>query len=93
MRRSVRDNGTSLCFGIAFLLALAGQVIAGWTEFNRPSPRPWGGSPGHQGLASRCQAHGRCSAKSSAPSNRHDVCRESARSRHRLSGMHDFGAA
>lgn len=34
MRRFVRDNGISLGFGIAFLLALAGQAIAGWAEFN-----------------------------------------------------------
>ncbi|MEV7104007.1 DUF6766 family protein [Streptomyces atroolivaceus] len=34
MRRSVRDNGLSLGFGLAFLLALAGQAIAGHAEFN-----------------------------------------------------------
>lgn len=34
MRRFVRDNGLSLGFGIAFLLALGGQAIAGWAEFN-----------------------------------------------------------
>lgn len=34
MRRFVRDNGITLGFGCAFLLALAGQAIAGWTEFN-----------------------------------------------------------
>ncbi|WP_241845138.1 DUF6766 family protein [Streptomyces silvensis] len=34
VRRFVRDNGISLGFGIAFLLALAGQAIAGWAEFN-----------------------------------------------------------
>jgi hypothetical protein len=34
VRRFVRDNGLSLGFGIAFLLALAGQAIAGWAEFN-----------------------------------------------------------
>ncbi|MFJ6087842.1 DUF6766 family protein [Streptomyces sp. NPDC092369] len=34
MRRFVRDNGISLGFGIAFLLALAGQAIAGCAEFN-----------------------------------------------------------
>ncbi|MFB7031584.1 MULTISPECIES: DUF6766 family protein [unclassified Streptomyces] len=34
MRRFVRDNGLSLGFGIAFLLALAGQAIAGHAEFN-----------------------------------------------------------
>ncbi|MFF1516117.1 DUF6766 family protein [Streptomyces sp. NPDC058305] len=30
----MRDNGISLGFGIAFLLALAGQAIAGCAEFN-----------------------------------------------------------
>ncbi|WP_404199723.1 DUF6766 family protein [Streptomyces tauricus] len=30
----VRDNGISLGFGVAFLLALTGQAIAGWAEFN-----------------------------------------------------------
>ncbi|MEU2072289.1 DUF6766 family protein [Streptomyces anulatus] len=34
MRRFVRDNGLSLAFGLAFLLALAGQAIAGHAEFN-----------------------------------------------------------
>ncbi|WP_328886137.1 DUF6766 family protein [Streptomyces sp. NBC_00316] len=34
MRRFVRDNGLSLGFGIAFLFALAGQAVAGHTEFN-----------------------------------------------------------
>ncbi|MFH8573985.1 DUF6766 family protein [Streptomyces sp. NPDC017993] len=34
MRRFVRDNGLSLGFGVAFLLALAGQAIAGHAEFN-----------------------------------------------------------
>ncbi|GHA44788.1 hypothetical protein GCM10010372_50880 [Streptomyces tauricus] len=34
MRRFLRDNGISLGFGVAFLLALAGQAMAGWTEFN-----------------------------------------------------------
>ncbi|MGW7067245.1 DUF6766 family protein [Streptomyces sp. NPDC054855] len=34
VRRFVRDNGMSLGFGVAFLLALAGQAVAGWTEFN-----------------------------------------------------------
>ncbi|MFE9768849.1 DUF6766 family protein [Streptomyces sp. NPDC005808] len=33
-RRFLRDNGISLGFGIAFLLALAGQAIAGCAEFN-----------------------------------------------------------
>ncbi|MER5550482.1 DUF6766 family protein [Streptomyces sp. NPDC002793] len=33
-RRFVRDNGISLGFVIAFLLALAGQAIAGCAEFN-----------------------------------------------------------
>jgi hypothetical protein len=34
VRRFVHDNGISLGFGIAFLLALAGQAVAGWAEFN-----------------------------------------------------------
>ncbi|GEC03074.1 hypothetical protein SSP24_07290 [Streptomyces spinoverrucosus] len=34
MRRFVRENGLTLSFGIAFLLALAGHAIAGHTEFN-----------------------------------------------------------
>ncbi|MCC8482453.1 hypothetical protein LMJ41_31855 [Streptomyces globisporus] len=34
MRRFVRDNGLSLGFGLAFLLALAGQAVAGHAEFN-----------------------------------------------------------
>ncbi|GGK28014.1 hypothetical protein GCM10011583_70020 [Streptomyces camponoticapitis] len=34
MRCFVRDNGISLGFGIAFLLALAGQAVAGCAEFN-----------------------------------------------------------
>lgn len=34
MRRFVRDNGLGLGFGIAFLLALVGQAIAGHAEFN-----------------------------------------------------------
>ncbi|MFC8270645.1 DUF6766 family protein [Streptomyces cinereoruber] len=34
MRRFVRDNGLTLGFGIAFLLALAGQAVAGHAEFN-----------------------------------------------------------
>ncbi|MFJ9026467.1 DUF6766 family protein [Streptomyces sp. NPDC102259] len=34
MSRFVRDNGITLAFGFAFLLALTGQAIAGWTEFN-----------------------------------------------------------
>jgi hypothetical protein len=34
MRRFVRDNGISVGFGIAFLLALAGQAIAGYADFN-----------------------------------------------------------
>ncbi|MDQ0773494.1 hypothetical protein QF026_001960 [Streptomyces aurantiacus] len=33
-RRFLRDNGISLGFGIAFLLALAGQAVAGCAEFN-----------------------------------------------------------
>lgn len=34
LRRFVRDNGMSLGFGGAFLLALAGQAVAGCAEFN-----------------------------------------------------------
>jgi hypothetical protein len=34
VRRFARDNGISLGFGITFLLALAGQAIAGCAEFN-----------------------------------------------------------
>ncbi|WP_328476168.1 hypothetical protein OHS71_02140 [Streptomyces sp. NBC_00377] len=34
VRRFVRDNGITLGFGFAFLLALAGQAIAGSAEFN-----------------------------------------------------------
>ncbi|MFI2780450.1 DUF6766 family protein [Streptomyces sp. ALB3] len=34
MRRFVRDNGMTLGFGTAFLLALTGQAIAGCAEFN-----------------------------------------------------------
>lgn len=33
-RRFVRENGLGLAFGLAFLLALAGQAIAGHAEFN-----------------------------------------------------------
>lgn len=34
MRRFIRENGISIGFGIAFLLALAGQAVAGNAEFN-----------------------------------------------------------
>ena len=34
MRRFVRDCGLSLFFGLIFLLALAGQAVAGWKAFN-----------------------------------------------------------
>jgi hypothetical protein len=34
VRRFLRDNGLSLSFGFAFLLALAGQAVAGHIEFN-----------------------------------------------------------
>ncbi|MFF9571578.1 DUF6766 family protein [Streptomyces sp. NPDC014685] len=34
MRRFLRDNGLSLGFGTAFVLALAGQALAGHAEFN-----------------------------------------------------------
>jgi hypothetical protein len=34
MRRFLRENGLGLAFGLAFLLALAGQAIAGHAEFN-----------------------------------------------------------
>jgi hypothetical protein len=34
VRRFVRDNGLTLGFGIGFLLALAGQAVAGHAEFN-----------------------------------------------------------
>lgn len=34
MRRFFRDNSLSLVFGIAFLLVLAGQAVAGHIEFN-----------------------------------------------------------
>ncbi|MFD7276829.1 DUF6766 family protein [Streptomyces sp. NPDC059862] len=34
MRRFVRDNGLTLSFGIAFLLALVGQAVAGHADFN-----------------------------------------------------------
>ncbi|MDQ0906207.1 hypothetical protein QFZ22_002192 [Streptomyces canus] len=33
-RGFLRDNGLGLAFGIGFLLALAGQAIAGYAEFN-----------------------------------------------------------
>ncbi|MFI9766728.1 DUF6766 family protein [Streptomyces sp. NPDC052415] len=33
-RRFLRDNGLSLAFGLGFLLALAGQAVAGHAEFN-----------------------------------------------------------
>jgi hypothetical protein len=35
VRRFVRDNGLTLAFGLAFLLALAGQAIAGHAAFNQ----------------------------------------------------------
>src|SRR3954471_16014337 len=34
MRRFVRENGLSLVFLAFFLLAVVGQAIAGWDEFN-----------------------------------------------------------
>jgi hypothetical protein len=34
MRRLLRDNGLSLAFGLAFLLALLGQAFAGNADFN-----------------------------------------------------------
>ena len=34
MRRFVRENGLSLVFLAFFVLALVGQAIAGWDEFN-----------------------------------------------------------
>ncbi|MGW7194686.1 DUF6766 family protein [Streptomyces chryseus] len=34
MRRFLRDNSLTLAFGIAFLLALVGQAVAGHAEFN-----------------------------------------------------------
>jgi hypothetical protein len=34
MRRFVRENSLSLCFGLLFLLTLAGQAYAGWHQFN-----------------------------------------------------------
>jgi hypothetical protein len=34
MRRFVRENGLSLVFLAFFMLAVAGQAIAGWDEFN-----------------------------------------------------------
>ena len=34
MRRFVRDSSLSLVFGLLFLLALVGQAIAGWKQFN-----------------------------------------------------------
>ncbi|MFC8428673.1 DUF6766 family protein [Streptomyces sp. NPDC057253] len=33
-RAFLRDNGLGLAFGIGFLLALAGQAVAGYAEFN-----------------------------------------------------------
>jgi hypothetical protein len=35
MRRFVRDNGLSLAFLVIFLLALAGQSVAGWFDENQ----------------------------------------------------------
>ena len=34
MRRSVRDNGLSIAFGLLFLAALAGQALVGHSDFN-----------------------------------------------------------
>jgi hypothetical protein len=34
VRRFVRDSSLSLVFGLLFLLALVGQAIAGWKQFN-----------------------------------------------------------
>ena len=34
MRRLLREQGLSLVFGGLFLLALAGQAIAGWQDYN-----------------------------------------------------------
>ncbi len=34
MRRFLRENSLSLCFGALFVLALAGQAVAGRAEFN-----------------------------------------------------------
>jgi len=34
VRRFVRDSSLSLVFGVLFLLALLGQAIAGWKQFN-----------------------------------------------------------
>lgn len=35
MRRFVRENGLSLFFGVLFLLALVGQAISGYADFNQ----------------------------------------------------------
>lgn len=34
MRRFVRENSLTLAFGSAFLLALVGQALAGWADFD-----------------------------------------------------------
>ncbi|MFJ6723032.1 MULTISPECIES: DUF6766 family protein [unclassified Streptomyces] len=34
MRRFIRENSLTLAFGLAFLLALLGQALAGWADFN-----------------------------------------------------------
>ncbi|MFI5829003.1 DUF6766 family protein [Streptomyces sp. NPDC051578] len=34
MRRFVRENSLTLAFGLAFLLALVGQALAGWADFD-----------------------------------------------------------
>ncbi|GAB2754389.1 DUF6766 family protein [Amycolatopsis magusensis] len=44
MRKFLRDNGLSLGFGLLFLLALAGQALAGHTDFNDRQLQD-GGSP------------------------------------------------
>jgi hypothetical protein len=35
MRRFLRENGLSLAFGLAFLLTLGGQALAGYADFNQ----------------------------------------------------------
>lgn len=34
MRKFVRQNSLGLFFGVIFLLALVGQAVAGWKQFN-----------------------------------------------------------
>ncbi|GHB56409.1 hypothetical protein GCM10010347_28110 [Streptomyces cirratus] len=34
MRRFIRENSLTLAFGLAFLLALVGQALAGWADFD-----------------------------------------------------------